>query len=110
MASPRLVRPIAIALVIGLLAMAGCHTSAAPKSGAQPSASPRGSLPATPKLSAFEQLLAKLPKFGPAPTAIPIKLTEGAKAPLFYRLPTTQKVAFLTIDDGLVQLPRTSRS
>jgi peptidoglycan/xylan/chitin deacetylase (PgdA/CDA1 family) len=50
-------------------------------------------------------LLAKLPHFGPAPAPVPITLPAGPNAPIYFRLPTTAPVAFLTIDDGITQLP-----
>jgi len=42
-------------------------------------------------------------EFGEAPDAVAVKLPPGPNAPIFYRIPTTQKVAFLTMDDGFVQ-------
>jgi peptidoglycan/xylan/chitin deacetylase (PgdA/CDA1 family) len=50
--------------------------------------------------------LHELPVFGPAPTPIRVDLQHTAGHAAFYaRIPTTQNVAFLTIDDGIVQLP-----
>lgn len=49
--------------------------------------------------------LARLPKFGPPPRAVPIQVPPGPTAKLYFRLPVTAKVAFLTIDDGITQLP-----
>jgi len=47
-----------------------------------------------------------LPAFAPAPAPKPVTLAStGAVAPMLSRLPVTQKVAFLTMDDGQVQLP-----
>jgi peptidoglycan/xylan/chitin deacetylase (PgdA/CDA1 family) len=46
-----------------------------------------------------------VPKFDPAPVAEPIALQGGPVAPIFHRLPIEQRVAFLTMDDGQVQLP-----
>jgi len=66
-----------------------------------PSESPEPAPAASPSLAA---LLAKLPHFGPAPAPVPITLPGGPNAPIYFRLPTTQPVAFLTIDDGLTQL------
>jgi peptidoglycan/xylan/chitin deacetylase (PgdA/CDA1 family) len=50
-------------------------------------------------------ILAKLPHFPPAPAPVPIPLTPGPQAPIYFRLPITAPVAFLTIDDGFDQLP-----
>jgi peptidoglycan/xylan/chitin deacetylase (PgdA/CDA1 family) len=49
--------------------------------------------------------LARLPKFGPPPPATPITVPDGPTAPIYKRLPISQAVAFLTIDDGWTQLP-----
>ncbi len=107
---------------LALVAMAACQarSAAAPNpavSGAaahgSPSvrgtggaATPHHSAAARPRLTGLAAILAKLPTFGspPAPTAI--KLPGGATAPVYYRLPVTAKVAFLTIDDGVVRMPK----
>jgi peptidoglycan/xylan/chitin deacetylase (PgdA/CDA1 family) len=60
--------------------------------------------PATP-LTAVQKVLAKLPVFAAAPAAVPIRIKAGSSAPIFYHLPVTSNVAFLTIDDGIVQMP-----
>ena len=52
------------------------------------------------------QVLAKLPRFAAGPTPVPIQVKDGPSAPIFYRMPITAKVAFLTIDDGIVQQPQ----
>lgn len=44
--------------------------------------------------------VAKLPHFPPAPQPRPITAPAGPSAGWYSRIPTTQKVAFLTIDDG----------
>jgi peptidoglycan/xylan/chitin deacetylase (PgdA/CDA1 family) len=43
---------------------------------------------------------ARLPKFGPAPAPQPVTVPAGPNAGWFSNVPTGQKVAFLTIDDG----------
>jgi len=43
--------------------------------------------------------------FAPPPPAQPVALTAGV-IPWVSRVPTTQRVAFITIDDGLVRLPQ----
>jgi peptidoglycan/xylan/chitin deacetylase (PgdA/CDA1 family) len=67
-------------------------------SGATPSGKP--SSPAPPA-----DFTTRLPKFGSRPAPTPITVPVGTYAPIFKRLPITQPVAFLTIDDGWIQLP-----
>ncbi len=50
--------------------------------------------------------LLRVPAFPPAPDPVQVSLPAGAKAPIFSRIPTTQRVAFLTMDDGWTQLPQ----
>src|SRR5262245_62080986 len=47
----------------------------------------------------------RIPHFPAAPTPQPVMLHPGAQAQFFSRVPTSQPVAFLTIDDGFVQQP-----
>lgn len=47
----------------------------------------------------------ELPKFDAPPAASPIDVSAGDKSPLWYQVPTTDKVAFLTIDDGALEHP-----
>jgi peptidoglycan/xylan/chitin deacetylase (PgdA/CDA1 family) len=67
-----------------------------------PSAGPSGGHPVPTPGDSFA---ARMPKFGPAPAAQPIHVPIGPYAPIYKRLPVTQRVAFLTIDDGWFQLP-----
>lgn len=69
-----------------------------------PSASPTPSSPPAPSAPA-NPYLAMVPKFDPAPVAQPIAVPPGPVAPIYHRLPVPQRVAFLTMDDGQVQLP-----
>lgn len=46
-----------------------------------------------------------LPVFAALPVPQPITVGHGPLAPIFQRLPVHQRVAFLTMDDGQVQLP-----
>jgi peptidoglycan/xylan/chitin deacetylase (PgdA/CDA1 family) len=71
----------------------------APPTSKRPTAPPK-------PVDSLAALLAKLPHFGPAPAAVPIDVPEGSTAPIYFRLPVKAKVAFLTIDDGIVQLPQ----
>jgi peptidoglycan/xylan/chitin deacetylase (PgdA/CDA1 family) len=107
--------PVGIVAVVGFLALSGCSAPApvsarwvvaptaspSPTTGLTPGATP------TPSTSdkALAAVLAALPHFPPAPPASPIRLTGGSSAPIFYRLPVTAPVAFLTMDDGVDQLP-----
>jgi peptidoglycan/xylan/chitin deacetylase (PgdA/CDA1 family) len=75
-------------------------------------APPATSLPRRPSVASAHQptsglagLIAALPRFEPPPVARPISVHSGPSAPIFSRLPVTAPVAFLTIDDGIVQLP-----
>lgn len=65
---------------------------------ASPSSAPTPSQPANP-------YLAMVPKFDPPPVPEPITVQAGPVAPIFHRLPVQQRVAFLTMDDGQLQLP-----
>ena len=49
--------------------------------------------------------LSEIPQFRPAPAAEPITLPPGDKVPYLSRVPVTQPVAFLTIDDGYLKNP-----
>ena len=100
---------LAAVLVVG-----GCGPAKAvsatptPSESVSPSPLPEfpsdSSSPAPAASPTLASLLAKLPHFGPAPAPVPITLPGGPNAPIYFRLPTTQPVAFLTIDDGLTQL------
>lgn len=46
-----------------------------------------------------------LPRFKPRPVAVRPDLPAGPTAPLLHRVPTTQPVAFITIDDGVTKSP-----
>lgn len=49
--------------------------------------------------------LGRLPEFGPVPPAEPTDVDAGDSSPVWFKVPTSEKVAFLTIDDGMVQHP-----
>jgi hypothetical protein len=82
-----------------------------------PSGSPGGlppgsAQPGSPATSG-DSFVGRVPKFPPAPRPRPIKVPVGPYAPIYKRLPITQPVAFLTIDDGWFQLaddPRLMRA
>jgi peptidoglycan/xylan/chitin deacetylase (PgdA/CDA1 family) len=69
---------------------------------ATPSAAPKPSGPVNPFAS-------RVPTFGPPPAAEPIKLAGGPTAPIYKRLPVTQPVAFLTMDDGQTRVPQAAQ-
>jgi peptidoglycan/xylan/chitin deacetylase (PgdA/CDA1 family) len=46
-----------------------------------------------------------LPKFDAPPAPEPVDVEAGTSSPVWFKVPTTQKVAFLTIDDGALQHP-----
>jgi peptidoglycan/xylan/chitin deacetylase (PgdA/CDA1 family) len=48
----------------------------------------------------------RLPGFGAVPMAAPVDPGNGPSAAWFSAIPTTQKVAFITIDDGFVKDPQ----
>jgi peptidoglycan/xylan/chitin deacetylase (PgdA/CDA1 family) len=49
--------------------------------------------------------LSDVPQFGRPPAPEPITLPPGDKVPFLSRIPVTQPVAFLTIDDGFLKNP-----
>lgn len=100
-------------LAVTAVALAAC--SGSPSSAHANRTSPSGAhvvaqspkpvpTPTTP-LTALQKLVAKLPVFPAAPAPVPISIKAGSSAPIFYHLPVTSKVAFLTIDDGIVAMP-----
>jgi peptidoglycan/xylan/chitin deacetylase (PgdA/CDA1 family) len=48
----------------------------------------------------------RVPRFPAAPPASPVTLDASQGAPLLHRVPTSDPVAFITIDDGLVAHPQ----
>ncbi|WP_250009963.1 polysaccharide deacetylase family protein [Actinoplanes sp. M2I2] len=50
-------------------------------------------------------LRGRVPEFAPAPPATKVELPTDGTAGWFSRIPTTQRVAFITIDDGWVRHP-----
>jgi peptidoglycan/xylan/chitin deacetylase (PgdA/CDA1 family) len=84
--------------------MSGCTGShlATRSTAGPPASSPATRAPAPPGRWV-------IPAFPPAPVPVPIKLTAGPQAPYLHQIPTTQRVAFLTIDDGFVKVPEAPR-
>jgi peptidoglycan/xylan/chitin deacetylase (PgdA/CDA1 family) len=77
--------------------------SAAPDGPAAVSSGP--SAPGTDEALAARRARYGIPDFAPAPPPQPITLPEGESVEYLRRIPTDQKVAFLTIDDGNLKLP-----
>nr|BFE61252.1 hypothetical protein GCM10020063_057780 [Dactylosporangium thailandense] len=75
-------------------ASAGAHPSASPTATASPSASPPPGVYAD-----------RLPRFDKPPPAVRTAAAEDGALPWIARVPTDQRVAFLTIDDGWVKHP-----
>ena len=69
-----------------------------------PSPSPSPSPSVSPQPKAIADMIARIPKFGPAPTPEPMTVSAGPLATWVSRVPTTQKVAFITIDDGTLKV------
>jgi len=84
----------------------GGGTGATPPPGGDdtdPSGSPSG--PPSKGPSTPPGFLNRIPTFPPAPPPEQVTLPPGPLAGWFPHIPTTQKVAFLTIDDGWIKLP-----
>src|SRR4051812_13272360 len=63
----------------------------------------------TPPLGGKGWTARDIPAFGPAPPAEPIDLPRAGSVPYLSRIPTRQRVAFLTIDDGYLKSPEAPR-
>jgi peptidoglycan/xylan/chitin deacetylase (PgdA/CDA1 family) len=113
----RIILPVCLGLVVALLALAGCGNAtsrpAVAVSGATSSAAvptDEDTAPASADTSAgsngsLASYITRLPHFGTAPKPQPVAVSAGPQASWFLRIPTTQPVAFLTIDDGFVKSP-----
>ncbi|MEU8663777.1 polysaccharide deacetylase family protein [Actinoplanes philippinensis] len=77
---------------------------AAPSGAPAASPAPTGPDPAAAALSARRARYG-IPDFAPAPPPQPVTLPGGDAVEYLHRIPTDQKVAFLTIDDGYLKLP-----
>ncbi|MGI5236828.1 polysaccharide deacetylase family protein [Dactylosporangium sp. CA-139066] len=109
----RWVRLLVVALLLatplvadGELAAGGVRPrSAGARPSALPSAGPRatGSPTASPSAGVYAD---RLPRFDAAPPAVrTATVVDGGAVPWVARVPTDQRVAFLTIDDGWVKHP-----
>ncbi|GGQ59233.1 polysaccharide deacetylase family protein [Couchioplanes azureus] len=102
----------ALTAVTAALVLAGCSASSTPEAetgaGPSPAAAPSGpasSAPARPDRQHDGWRDSDIPVFGPAPAPEKITLPPGGSAPYLLRIPTKNKVAFLTIDDGFLKHP-----
>ncbi|MDI1465114.1 polysaccharide deacetylase family protein [Catellatospora sp. KI3] len=69
-----------------------------------PSASPKpAGSPKTPKT--LDWYLSQVPDFADAPAPKRVHVTESSSSVFWFRVPTDQKVAFITIDDGALSRP-----
>ncbi len=92
--------------------LCGCAPAIAPTAAPAPSSSSpilevAPTIPATPLAAnppdPIGWKLSDIPEFPAAPPPEPIVLPAGPSVQLLGRIPTTQKIAFLTIDDGFVK-------
>ncbi|GIM88647.1 polysaccharide deacetylase family protein [Paractinoplanes toevensis] len=90
--------PVIAALVAILGAAAACADRSMPRTAAEQSSPVRSAPDALSDLPA--SLRPRVPKFPAPPAPIPVTLPTDGRAGWFNRIPTTQKVAFITIDDG----------
>lgn len=78
------------------------RTTTSPRPPSSPTTRPASS----PSVSPTGSYLDRLPSFGPAPTPVPVTLAHApGRAAWTHEIPTTQQVAFLTIDDGWTKAP-----
>jgi peptidoglycan/xylan/chitin deacetylase (PgdA/CDA1 family) len=85
----------------GMARANGQPQSNGPGKPGSPSGQP--TTPSAPPSHGPENFLARIPTFPPAPPPEKITLPAGPNAAWLTHIPTTQKVAFLTIDDGWIK-------
>src|SRR5439155_4151647 len=100
-----------MAVLMTLTLAAGCSSGGSePKAhgrgggGPVPSADPSPTVSPSPTHSP-NPFDARVPKFPAAPPVEKVKLPDGPAAPFLHGVPTSQPVAFLTIDDGYEKKP-----
>ena len=93
----------------GVAALLAACSSGSGQPVAPPSASagppPALASPAPESARSAQRARYGIPDFAPAPPAQPITAPAGDAVEYLRRIPTTQKVAFLTIDDGYLKKP-----
>ncbi|MET7749385.1 polysaccharide deacetylase family protein [Micromonospora sp. NPDC005367] len=85
--------------------VSGGPSQSAPPSPATTLSGPPASPSAPPAPKTLAWYLAQVPAFPPARPPQRVQLTPGPSVPLWFRVPTDQKVAFITIDDGALARP-----
>ncbi len=120
MRTSKLSRAAAAGMLLTILAGCGGPSTGAtapPSAGvSQPAGTPAGTpitesvtTPPPTEAAALAALPAKLrarvPRFAPPPAPVKVKIPKGDKVPNFTRIPTTEKIAFITIDDGWEKNP-----
>ena len=84
----------------------GTDTSASPSPSPTPDSDDEGPVPTASGTPAHHGGPPRLPVFGPVPLAAPVDPGNGPSAAWYSAIPTTQKVAFITIDDGFTKDPQ----
>ncbi|MFG1868338.1 polysaccharide deacetylase family protein [Micromonospora arborensis] len=80
-------------------------TPLTPSTSPSPTPSIAASATAKPAPGSLEWYVSQVPTFPEAPPPQPVQLPATGPAPIWHRLPTDQKVAFITIDDGGLARP-----
>ena len=103
--------------LLAVLTLSGCathpsHAFARAATPDQPSPSAPPSPPAVtlsptqkPKPKSLEWYVARVPTFPVAPPPVPVQVATSGPVTVWPRVPTDQKVAFITIDDGALARP-----
>jgi peptidoglycan/xylan/chitin deacetylase (PgdA/CDA1 family) len=100
-------RAVLAAVALSMIAACGpSHRAASDGESSRPASAPTPSASALPPVDLPANLRARIPQFGPPPAATKVTLPSDGTAGWFSRIPTQQKVAFITIDDGWVKNPQ----
>ncbi|MEV4617645.1 polysaccharide deacetylase family protein [Asanoa sp. NPDC049573] len=106
--------PRAVAVLLSALALSACSAqpSHAFARATTPSPTPSSAIPtvspsptAKPKPKSLAWYVAQVPTFPPAPVPVPVQVASSGPATVWSHVPTDQKVAFITIDDGALARP-----
>ena len=107
----RYARAVHVMIAAGAAAVLAACSAGPVRTGPSPSASASRAVspaPAGPDAAASRTVRRArygIPDFAPAPPPRPVALPAGDAVEYLHRIPTDQKVAFLTIDDGYLKLP-----